>query len=102
MALGISGGLAPCPSALVLLLTAISFHRIAFGLVLVAVFSLGLAMVVTAVGAAVVLLGDRLRGRVNSHVVAVIIPRVSAVIITLLGTVLTIGGAYSVVGLIGT
>ena len=54
--LGISGGIAPCPSALVLLLTAISFHRIAFGLVLVAVFSVGLAMVVSAVGVAVVVL----------------------------------------------
>jgi len=102
VALGVSGGLAPCPSALVLLLTAISFHRIGLGLILVAVFSMGLAMVVTAVGTVVVLLGGRIRGRVDSHLVAVIVPRVSAFIITFLGAALTIGGAYSVVGLIGT
>ena len=94
--LGISGGIAPCPSALVLLLTAISFHRIAFGLILVSVFSLGLAMVVSAVGVAVVLLGDRLKSRVQSHTLSVVLPVLSAVVISLLGTGLTFGGAYAV------
>ena len=94
--LGISGGIAPCPSALVLLLTAISFHRIAFGLVLVAVFSVGLAMVVSAVGVAVVVLGDRLKGRVQSRTVAVVLPVFSAVVISLVGAGLTVGGAVAV------
>ena len=94
--LGISGGIAPCPSALVLLLTAISFHRIAFGLVLVAVFSVGLATVVSAVGVAVVVLGDRLKGRVQSRTVAVVLPVFSAVVISLVGAGLTIGGAAAV------
>ena len=95
-ALGVSGGLVPCPSALVLLLTAISFHRIAFGLVLVAVFSLGLALVVTAVGAAVVLLGDRLRSRVDSRFFKVVLPVFSAIVVTVLGAALSLGGARSV------
>src|SRR5204862_184581 len=35
LALGISGGLLPCPSALVVLLSAISLHRVGYGLLLV-------------------------------------------------------------------
>ena len=50
VALGVSGGLLPCPSALVLMLGAIAVGRIGFGLALVAAFSLGLAGVLTAVG----------------------------------------------------
>src|SRR2546425_5744464 len=49
LALGISGGLLPCPSALVVLLSAISLHRVGYGLVLVIAFSLGLATTLTAV-----------------------------------------------------
>jgi ABC-type nickel/cobalt efflux system permease component RcnA len=50
LALDISGGLLPCPSALVLLLAAIALHRVGFGLILVTSFSIGLAAVLTAVG----------------------------------------------------
>lgn len=50
MAIGISGGLVPCPSALVLLLSAIALHQIAYGLVLVGGFSLGLAAVLSGLG----------------------------------------------------
>ena len=54
LAIGISGGLAPCPSALVLLLSAIALHQIAYGLVLIGGFSLGLASVLTSLGLAAV------------------------------------------------
>jgi ABC-type nickel/cobalt efflux system permease component RcnA len=50
LALGISGGLIPCPSALVVLLGAIALNRIGFGLILVLAFSLGLASALTAIG----------------------------------------------------
>ncbi len=50
LALGISGGLLPCPSALVLMLAAIAKDRIGYGIVLTLVFSLGLAATLTAVG----------------------------------------------------
>jgi ABC-type nickel/cobalt efflux system permease component RcnA len=50
LALGVSGGLVPCPSALVVLLGAIALGRVGFGLLLVAVFSLGLAGALTGVG----------------------------------------------------
>ena len=54
LAIGISGGLVPCPSALVLLLSAISLHQVAYGLVLIGGFSLGLASVLTTLGLAAV------------------------------------------------
>ncbi len=50
IALGISGGMVPCPSALVVLLSAVAFHRIGYGLLLIVSFSLGLATVLIAVG----------------------------------------------------
>jgi ABC-type nickel/cobalt efflux system permease component RcnA len=50
LALGISGGLLPCPSALVVMLSAISLGRVGFGLLLIVAFSIGLAGVLTGVG----------------------------------------------------
>ncbi len=50
VALGVSGGLVPCPAALVLLLSAIALGKTGFGLVLVLAFSLGLAGVLTGLG----------------------------------------------------
>ena len=54
LALGVSGGLLPCPSALVVMLGAIALGRIAFGLVLIVAFSAGLAAVLTGIGLALV------------------------------------------------
>ena len=48
--LGITGGALPCPSALVVMLSAIALHRIGFGLLLIVSFSLGLAVVLTVLG----------------------------------------------------
>ena len=98
VALGISGGLAPCPSALVLLLTAVSLGRTALGLTLVAAFSFGLALLVTAVGAAVVLFGDRLRKLPTGGLFSGVLPVVSAVIVTLLGLGLTVEGLRDLLG----
>jgi ABC-type nickel/cobalt efflux system permease component RcnA len=50
LALGVSGGMLPCPSALVVMLGAIAIGRTAFGLVLILAFSVGLAVVLTAIG----------------------------------------------------
>ena len=52
VALGVSGGLVPCPSAMVLLLAAIALNKTAYGLLLVLAFSVGLAATLTAVGLA--------------------------------------------------
>ena len=50
LGLGVSGGLLPCPSAVVLLLAAVSFNWGIMGIILVLAFSLGLAFVLSAVG----------------------------------------------------
>jgi ABC-type nickel/cobalt efflux system permease component RcnA len=50
LALGISGGLLPCPSALLALLSAVAVGRAGFGLMVVVSFSLGLAATLTGVG----------------------------------------------------
>lgn len=50
IALGVSGGILPCPSALIVLLAAVAMHRVAMGLVLIVAFSFGLASVLIAIG----------------------------------------------------
>ena len=70
--LGIFGGILPCPSAIVVMLSAIALHRVGFGLVLIVAFSLGLAGVLTAIGFAMVyapLIGRKLPlvARVAEH-----------------------------------
>jgi ABC-type nickel/cobalt efflux system permease component RcnA len=52
LTLGISGGLVPCPSAMVLLLAAVALNKTAWGLALVLAFSVGLAISLTLVGLA--------------------------------------------------
>ena len=50
IALGASGGLVPCPSALVLLLSSVALGRVGLGLTLLVAFSLGLAVVLSGIG----------------------------------------------------
>ena len=90
IAVGISGGLLPCPTALVVLLAAISLHRIAYGLALIVAFSVGLAAVVTAIGLLAVT-AKRTFARVsfNGPVVRAL-PAVSALVIIALGVAMTV------------
>jgi nickel/cobalt transporter (NicO) family protein len=90
LALGISGGILPCPSALVVMLGAIAVHRVAFGLVLVVAFSLGLAATLTGVGVLVVY-ARRFVDRVpSSGRIVQAAPTFSAAVITILGVGLTV------------
>jgi ABC-type nickel/cobalt efflux system permease component RcnA len=50
LTLGVTGGLIPCPAALVVLLSAVALQRIAFGLLLIVAFSIGLAAVLVGTG----------------------------------------------------
>ena len=91
--MGISAGIIPCPTALVVLLAAITQEEVALGLLLIVVFSLGLAATLTALGLAVVYakrLASRFGSRVNfsSRIVAAL-PAVSTIVILALGVVLT-------------
>jgi len=83
LALGISGGLLPCPSALVVLLSAIALHRVGYGMFLVVAFSIGLAATLTGIGLAFVYAGrwmKRPAGTVGDKLVRVL-PVVSAFVI---------------------
>ena len=85
LALGVSGGLIPCPSALVVMLSAIALQRIGFGLLLIVAFSLGLASVLTAIGVLWVHAG-RLFGRIPARRNLIqILPAMSALFITVIG-----------------
>ncbi len=48
--LGITGGIIPCPAALIVLLSAFALHRIGLGFFLIVAFSVGLAAVLIAFG----------------------------------------------------
>ena len=52
VAMGVAGGLLPCPSALIVMLSAIALHRIGFGMMLIVAFSIGLALMLTGIGVA--------------------------------------------------
>jgi len=99
VALGVSGGLVPCPAALVLLLSAISLGRLGFGMVLVVVFSMGLAVVLTGIG----LLMVYARRFFESYSFEARIPRflpvASAATISFVGLVIVLG-AVSQTGLV--
>lgn len=90
LGVGVAAGLLPCPSALVVLLSAIALHRLAFGLALILAFSLGLALTITGIGLAVVL-ARRAFSRVSlDGPVVRALPSVSALAILAVGVVITL------------
>ncbi|MBC5806628.1 MAG: hypothetical protein DLM53_04715 [Candidatus Eremiobacter antarcticus] len=54
LVLAMGGNVAPCPAALVVLLTALTLHRVGYGLLVIVAFSVGLAAVLTGLGIAFV------------------------------------------------
>jgi ABC-type nickel/cobalt efflux system permease component RcnA len=97
LGVGISGGLSPCPTALVVLLAAISLHRVGYGLVLILAFSLGLAAAMTGIGLLAVS-AKKLAGRLRleGRVVRAL-PALSAAVILVLGLVMTVRALPGVV-----
>jgi len=89
LAVGISGGLLPCPTALVVLLAAISLHRVGYGLVLILAFSVGLAGAMTAVGLAAVSARRFLRRKSFDGRIVRALPAASAALILVLGLAMT-------------
>ncbi len=89
LALGISGGLLPCPSALVLMLSAINLNRIGYGLILTVAFSFGLAATLTIVGLLFLYGGRIFDGeKVSGYRVVKALPVFSAFFITCVGAVI--------------
>lgn len=96
VALGISGGIVPCPEALVVLLAAVKLHRIGYGMVLITAFSIGLAAALIAIGMLVVSARQRLSrfDKLGEDSALVrYLPLGSAAIITLIGAALTLRAA---------
>ena len=97
LTLGVAGGMLPCPSAIVVMLTAISLGQVVFGMLLIVAFSLGLATVLTTIGIALTA-GKRLTRRFGATALferpgfsraAAALPLVSALGITLAGLAIT-------------
>ena len=94
LALGVSGGLLPCPSALVVMLSAIALNRVGFGMLLIVVFSLGLASVLIAIGMVLVRAGTLMSNASLARFkftlpILKAAPVFSALVITLAGLVIT-------------
>jgi ABC-type nickel/cobalt efflux system permease component RcnA len=83
-----SGGVAPCPAALVVLLTAITVHRIALGLLLIVAFSFGLAALLTGLGIAVVRGAGWITSQRRFERVAAFAPLFTAGVIALIGSLM--------------
>jgi nickel/cobalt exporter len=93
-----SGNVAPCPAALVVLLAAIALHQVAYGMVLIVAFSIGLAVVLTALGIAVVRSAAWLVSRPRFDRAARWAPLVTALVIATVGAVM-VGQGFVAQGL---
>ena len=87
-----SGGIAPCPAAIVVMLAALRLHQIGYGMILIVIFSLGLAAVLTGLGIAVVHGSAMLSrsGRFDRVVAAG--PLISAALISIVGATMIAQG----------
>jgi len=100
--LGISGGIVPCPAALVVLLSAFSLHRIGFGLFLITAFSAGLALVLVTVGIVMVYGKRFLSARLHTgKTLARFLPVLSSGFMALLGVGITVSAVASLHSLPG-
>jgi len=95
--LGITGGIVPCPAALVVLLGAFSLHRIGFGLFLITAFSFGLAAVLVIVGLTMVYAKRMMSSRVRFDNTALrYLPLLSSSFMAVLGVAITASAVASV------
>jgi nickel/cobalt exporter len=97
LGIGAAAGLLPCPSALVVLLAAISQHEVALGMLLIVAFSLGLAGTLTALGLVVVHARRFVPPRIAAGRLAALLPALSAVLVVAIGLVLAAGAVPDLV-----
>jgi nickel/cobalt transporter (NicO) family protein len=90
-ALAVAGGLLPSPTAVLVLLSAVSFGRVAFGLSLIAGFSLGLASALIVVGLVTLRARDVVSNRLSSNL-GRLLPVLSAAVVGVVGVILTVRG----------
>ncbi|MEG4959565.1 MULTISPECIES: HoxN/HupN/NixA family nickel/cobalt transporter [unclassified Microcoleus] len=98
LALGISGGLLPCPSALVMLLSASALGNVGLGMTLVVAFSLGLALVLSAIGL-ILVYAKRNFDKLPKQITAVkFLPAISAMFVMFLGLGITGQAMFKILG----
>ncbi len=90
LTLGVSGGLVPCPEALVVLMLSVSLGRIAFGLALLTAFTVGLAAVLMAIGCTMVLAGPTIKKVAGESSIVRALPVISAAVVTVLGIAMVV------------
>jgi nickel/cobalt transporter (NicO) family protein len=90
VAVGITGGLLPCPSALVVLLAAISLHRVPFGMLLIVAFSAGLALSITGIGLVAVFAKQIFKRASFEGRLVRLLPAASALVILAAGLAMTV------------
>jgi len=90
VAVGVTGGLLPCPSALVVLLAAISLHRVAFGMLLIVAFSAGLALSITGIGLVAVFAKQVFKRASFEGRLVRLLPAASALVILAAGLAMTV------------
>jgi ABC-type nickel/cobalt efflux system permease component RcnA len=90
-----SGGIAPCPAALVVLLAAIALNQVAYGIFVIVAFSFGLAVTLTGLGIAVVRGADWLSSRPQFEGLIRFGPFASAFSISTIGA-LMVGQGFAV------
>lgn len=89
--LGITGGIIPCPAALIVLLSAFALHRIALGFFLIVAFSLGLAAVLIGFGMVMVYARHFLTYlQIDGPLTTRWLPLASSAFITVLGLVMAV------------
>jgi ABC-type nickel/cobalt efflux system permease component RcnA len=101
--LGLSGGLVPSTSAIIVLLGAIQLNRIAFGGILILAFGLGMAIALVSVGLGMVALRDRAFGAMEGNQIIdtarrIVVP-VAAVAVLCIGIFLVIRAYLEIVDL---
>jgi nickel/cobalt transporter (NicO) family protein len=90
LGVGVAAGLLPCPSALVVLLSAIALHRVGLGLALIVAFSVGLAATITGIGL-VAVYARRAFSRLSlDGPIVRALPSVSAALILAVGVAITV------------
>ena len=95
--LGVTGGIIPCPAALIVLLSAFALHRIGLGFFLIVAFSVGLASVLIGFGMLMVYARRFMtRLQIDGPLTRRWLPVVSSSFITVLGLTLAIQSLISV------
>ena len=96
VALGITGGIIPCPAALIVLLSAVALHRIGLGFLLIVAFSVGLAAALIGFGMLMVFARRFMSRRaMDGPLTKRWLPVASSAFITVLGVVLAVQAVSS-------